>query len=69
MPLPAERAEVKGGNLTIRNVGLSDGGLYECTASNSMGSRKARINLAVQRIIAGLCKLEGNGIQSAAIMQ
>ncbi|XP_015751598.1 PREDICTED: roundabout homolog 3-like isoform X2 [Acropora digitifera] len=55
MPLPAERAEVKGGNLTIRNVGLSDGGLYECTASNSMGSRKARINLAVQRISAVNC--------------
>ncbi|XP_015751552.1 PREDICTED: uncharacterized protein LOC107331477 [Acropora digitifera] len=49
MPLPAGRTEVKGGNLTIRKVRLSDGGSYECAASNSMGTKKARISLAVQR--------------------
>ncbi|XP_067048561.1 uncharacterized protein [Acropora muricata] len=49
MPLPAGRTEVKSGNLTIRNVRLSDGGSYECAASNSMGTKKARISLAVQR--------------------
>ncbi|KAK2559909.1 Hemicentin-2 [Acropora cervicornis] len=49
MPLPAGRTEVKSGNLTIRRVRLSDGGSYECAASNSMGTKKARISLAVQR--------------------
>lgn len=49
MPLPARRTEVKSGNLTIRKVRLSDGGAYECAASNSMGTKKARISLAVQR--------------------
>ena len=58
-----------GGNLTIRNVGLSDGGLYECVASNSMGSKKARMNLAVQRIIAGLCKFGGEENGSTTIMK
>ena len=53
VPLPAGRTEVKGGNLTIRKVRLSDGGSYECAASNSMGTKKARISLAVQRIPAG----------------
>ena len=54
MPLPAGRTEVKGGNLTIRKVRLSDGGSYECAASNSMGTKKARISLNVQRNERGM---------------
>ena len=49
VPLPAGRTEVNGGYLTIRKVGLSDDGSYECAASNSMGTKKARMSLAVQR--------------------
>ena len=63
VPLPAGRTEVKGGNLTITKVRLSDGGSYECIASNSMGKKKARISLAVQRIPAGMItKLLGNAL-------
>ena len=48
MPLPFGKTEVKEGNLTIRNVSPADSGLYECVATNSMGTKKARMNLVVQ---------------------
>ena len=50
MPLPVGKTEVKGGNLTIKNLSPGDGGIYECVATNSMGTKKAKINVAVQRL-------------------
>ena len=50
MPLPAGKTEINGGNLTIRNLSPVDSGLYECVAANSMGSKKAKMNVVVQRV-------------------
>ena len=49
MPLPVGKTEVKGGNLTIKNLSPADGGIYQCVATNSMGTKKAKMNVAVQR--------------------
>ena len=49
MPLPAGRVEVNRGTLTIKNLTPADSGLYECVAMNTMGTKKARTNVAVQR--------------------
>ena len=49
LPLPAGRTEVNRGTLTIKNLNPADNGLYECMATNSIGTKKARINVAVQR--------------------
>ena len=49
LPLPAGRTEVKQGTLTIKNVSPADSGLYDCVATNIMGTRKTRINVVVQR--------------------
>ena len=48
-PLPVGRTEVKEGNLTIINLRPVDSGLYQCVARNSMGTKKATMNLFVQR--------------------
>ena len=48
MPLPVGKTEVKGGSLTIKNLRPADSGLYECVATNSMGTKKAVMNLVVQ---------------------
>lgn len=48
MPLPAGKTEANEGNLTIRNLGPADSGLYECVATNSVGTKKATMNLVVQ---------------------
>ena len=48
-PLPAGKTEVKEGKLTIRNLQPVDSGLYQCVATNSMGSKKATMNLFVQK--------------------
>ena len=48
MPLPAGKAEVNEGNLTIKNLGPADSGFYECVATNSVGTKKATMNLVVQ---------------------
>ena len=53
-PLPAGKTEVKKGNLTIRNLQPVDSGLYQCVATNSLGAKKATMNLFVQSIPAGL---------------
>ena len=49
MSLPAGRVEVNQGTLTIKNLSPADSGLYECIATNIMGTKKTRTNVAVQR--------------------
>ena len=50
LPFPAGRTEVNRGTLTIKNqLNPADKGLYECMATNSIGTKKATINVAVQR--------------------
>ena len=49
MPLPAGRVEVNQGTLTIKNLTDADSGLYDCVATNIMGTKKTRTNVAVQR--------------------
>ena len=48
-PFPFGRTEVQEGNLTIKNLSTTDSGLYECTVENTMGVKKARMNLVVQK--------------------
>ena len=54
MPLPVGRTEINGGNLTIRTLRPGDSGSYECVATNGMGTKKARMTLAVQRAPPGM---------------
>ena len=54
MPLPVGKTEIKGESLTIKNLSPVDSGLYECVATNSLGIKKARLNLAVQQLPGGL---------------
>ena len=54
MPLPAGRTEVKQGTLIIKNLIPADSGLYECIAANTMGTKKATINVAVQQLKLGM---------------
>ena len=49
MPLPAGRTEVNQGTLTIKNLTAADSGLYECIATNTMGTKRARTNVTVKR--------------------
>ena len=60
MSLPAGRTEVNQGTLTIKNLSPADSSLYDCIATNIMGTKKARINVAVQRK-PGLLYLFGLG--------
>ena len=48
MSFPANRTEVKAGNLTISNLRRVDSGLYQCIATNSMGTKEATMSLIVQ---------------------
>ena len=50
MPLPAGRTEVNQGTLKSKNLNPADSGSYECTATNTMGTKKATINVAVQQL-------------------
>ena len=50
MPLPAGRTEVNQGTLIIKNLIPADSGLYECIATNTVGTKKATINVAVQQL-------------------
>jgi len=54
MPLPVGKTDVKGGNLTIRNLSPADSGFYECVAKNDMGIKRARMNMVVQQLPKGL---------------
>ena len=55
MPLPAGRTEVNQGTIIIKNLIPADSGLYECIAVNTMGTKKATINVAVQQLKQGMC--------------
>ena len=50
MPLPVGKTEVKDDSLTIRDLRPADSGLYECVATNSMGTKKATMNVVVQHL-------------------
>lgn len=54
MPFPVGRTEVNDGGLTIKNLSAADSGLYECVATNSIGTKKAKMNVAVQQQPKGL---------------
>ena len=54
MPLPVGKTEVKDGNLTITKLSPAHGGVYECEATNSMGTKKAKMNVAVQKHLIGV---------------
>ena len=49
MPLPAGKTKINQGTLTINNLIPADTGLYDCVATNIMGTKKTRVNVAVQR--------------------
>ena len=51
MPMPVDKTEVNDGNLTIKNLSPADGGVYECVATNSMGAKKAKMNVVVQKLL------------------
>ncbi|CAH3166284.1 unnamed protein product, partial [Porites lobata] len=48
MPLAAGKTSINQGTLTINNLSPADNGFYDCVATNVMGTKKKRINLAVQ---------------------
>ena len=54
MPMPVGKTEVKDGNLTITKLSPADGGVYECEARNSVGTKKAKMNVAVQKHLKGV---------------
>ena len=54
MSLPAGKTEVNQGTLTIKNLTPADSGLYECIATNLMGTKRARINVVVQQQKLGM---------------
>ena len=54
MPLPAGKPTINQGTLTINNLSPADNGFYDCVATNIMGTKKKRINLAVQVHRSGL---------------
>ena len=55
MPTPVGKTEVKDGSLTITKLSPADGGVYECEATNSMGTKKAKMNVAAQKHLKGVC--------------
>ena len=66
MPLPEGKTEVKDGSLTIKNLSPADSGAYECVATNSMGTKKAKMNVAVQRQPKGLYNLKHRPLKKRA---
>ena len=54
MPLPAGKTTINEGTLTISYLSPADNGFYDCVATNIMGTKKKRLNLAVQVHRSGL---------------
>ena len=54
MSLPAGKTEVNQRTLIIKNLTPADSGLYECIATNLMGTKRARINVVVQQQKLGM---------------
>ena len=54
MPLPAGKTSLNQGTLTISYLSPADNGFYDCVATNIMGTKKKRLNLAVQVHRSGL---------------
>ena len=54
MHMPFGKTEVKDGSLAVKNLCLADSGVYECEATNSMGTKKAKMNVVVQQQPKGL---------------
>ena len=54
MPLPAGKTNINQGTLTINNLSTADNGFYDCVATNIIGKKKKRINLAAQVHYSGL---------------
>ena len=54
MSLPAGKTVVNQGTLTIKNLTPADSGLYECIATNLMGTKRAGINVVVQQQKLGM---------------
>ena len=48
MHMPFGKTEVKDGSLAVKNLCLADSGVYECEATNSMGTKKAKMNVTVR---------------------
>ena len=55
MHMPFGKTEVKDGSLAVKNLCLADSGVYECEATNSMDTKKAKMNVAVQKHLKGVC--------------
>lgn len=49
MSLPAGKTVISRGNLTLKEMCPADRGLYECVATNGMGTKKAIMNVVVQQ--------------------
>ena len=49
LQLTQRNCEVNRGTLTIKNLLPADNGLHKCVATNMIGAKKTRINVAVQR--------------------
>ena len=47
--MPAGRVKVNQSTLTIKDLTPDDSGLYDCVATNIMGTKRARTNVTVQR--------------------
>ncbi|CAH3029196.1 unnamed protein product [Porites evermanni] len=60
MPLPAGKTSINQGTLTINNLSPADNGFYDCVATNIMGTKKKRINLAVQVHRSGFIQKPSN---------
>lgn len=50
MPLPADRAIVEDGNLTLTGLTEQDRGIYECVATNEAATITAETELMIENI-------------------
>lgn len=49
LSLPTGKTVISNGSLVINNICPVDSGLYECEATNSLGSKKTSMNVVVQQ--------------------